>query len=339
MTENIHTLRLDASSESVELAGRILRAGGLVAMPTETVYGLAAIAWDFTAVERIFVAKRRPHWDPLIVHAADATMVAEVVEQIDAVSGRLMDAFWPGPLTLLLPRRPDLPHVLTADRELVGVRMPAHPVALQILRAAAAPLAAPSANLFGHVSPTTADHVLADLDGRIDAVVDAGSCAIGVESTVAECRADEIVVYRAGGVSVADIERAAGLPTRLYVPHITPGTPESLPSPGVGIRHYATRATVVLVRSRAQMEEVLAEPSHHQAGVLLPLGWYVPGHTGPIRQWADIDNAPALAESLYRGLRALDATGVMEIVVPLPLQRGGLFAALHDRLEKAARKS
>ncbi len=337
MNESIHTLRLDTSAGAIERAGGILRAGGLVAIPTETVYGLAALAWNTAAVERIFVAKDRPHWDPLIVHALDLAMVDTVVGKIDGVSEKLMEAFWPGPLTLLLPRRLDLPLAVTAGRELVAVRVPAHAIAREIIRAAGAPLAAPSANLFGHVSPTTAEHVLADLDGRIDAVVDAGPCGIGVESTVAECRADEVILYRAGGVTATQVERAAGMPVRMYSAEPMPGPPESLPSPGVGMRHYATRATVVLVRSKAEMDLLLARPAHHGAGVLLPLGWELGSHTGPVWRWAAMEDAPALAEGLYRGLRALDATGATEIVVPLPRQTTGLFAALHDRLDKAAR--
>ncbi len=184
------TERLEASAAGLARAGELLRGGGLVAMPTETVYGLAAVARNAAAVERIFVAKGRPHWDPLIVHVADAGMVGTVARAVADVEQRLMEAFWPGPLTLLLPRRPELPPVVTAGRELVGVRMPRHPVAVGMIRAAGAALAAPSANRFGHVSPTCADHVLADLDGRIDAIVDAGACGIGVESTVAECSAE-----------------------------------------------------------------------------------------------------------------------------------------------------
>ncbi len=337
VNESIPTLRLDSSVPAVERAGDILRGGGLVAIPTETVYGLAAVVWNVAAVERIFAAKGRPHWDPLIVHADERAMVGDVAREIDSASEKLMEAFWPGPLTLLLPRKPRLPAAVTAGRELVAVRIPAHPVARAIIHAAGAPLAAPSANLFGHVSPTTAEHVLADLDGRIDAVVDAGPCGIGVESTVAECTAGEVVVYRAGGVTAAQIEDIAGLPVRMYSAESSSRTPQSLPSPGVGMRHYATRATVVLVHSKIEMESLLAKAEHRDAGVLLPWGWDLVRHAGPVWSWADLEDAAALGEGLYRGLRALDTTGATEIVVPLPPTKTGLFAALHDRLEKAAR--
>src|SRR6187402_1330401 len=170
--------------ENLDPAAEILRGGGTVAFPTETVYGLGANALDADAVEKIFAAKQRPHWDPLIVHISSLEMLSTIVSAVPERARMLMEAFWPGPLTLLLPRNLSLPLAVTAGRDLVGVRMPAHPVALDLIRRAGAPIAAPSANLFGHVSPTSAAHVLADLDGAIDAIVDGGSTSVGVESTV-----------------------------------------------------------------------------------------------------------------------------------------------------------
>ncbi|MGD0741469.1 MAG: L-threonylcarbamoyladenylate synthase, partial [Terracidiphilus sp.] len=171
------------AGESLDRAAAILRAGGLVALPTETVYGLGANALDRTAVGRIFAAKSRPAWDPIIVHIASEAMLEGLVEEVPAAARRLMEQFWPGPLTLLLRRGPAVPDVVTAGRPLVGVRVPSHPVALELIRRAQVPVAAPSANRFGHISPTTAQHVLDDLEGRIDAVVDAGPSQRGVEST------------------------------------------------------------------------------------------------------------------------------------------------------------
>src|ERR1039458_1717655 len=160
------------AEEALGRAAEILRAGGLVALPTETVYGLGANALDAAAVERIFEAKQRPAWDPVIVHISDLAMLDGLVGEVPAAARKLMEAFWPGPLTLLLPRTAEVPDAVTAGRALVGVRMPAHPVARELIRLAGVPVAAPSANRFGHISPTTALHVLADLDGRIDAVLD-----------------------------------------------------------------------------------------------------------------------------------------------------------------------
>src|ERR1019366_6635068 len=167
-------------------AATILRAGRLVAMPTETVYGLGANALDAAAVARIFAAKQRPAWDPVIVHIASETMLEELTTEIPDTARKLIAAFWPGPLTLLLPRTAKVPDAVTAGRPLVGVRMPAHPVAFELINQAGVPVAAPSANTFGHISPTTAAHVLQDLDGRIDVVLDAGPTEHGVESTVLE---------------------------------------------------------------------------------------------------------------------------------------------------------
>src|SRR5580658_7249177 len=189
----MQTLRLTTTPEDLTQAAGILRAGGLVAFPTETVYGLGANALSRAAIEKIFLAKRRPAWDPIIVHIAGPDrgrkMLDTLVEPIAAPAQRLriqklMEACWPGPMTLLLPRTSAVPDAVTAGRPLVGVRMPAHPVALELIRLSGVPLAAPSANSFGHTSPTTADHVLEDLDGRIEAVLDAGPADYGVESTV-----------------------------------------------------------------------------------------------------------------------------------------------------------
>ncbi len=332
------TRQLTASEHDLATAAALLRAGGLVAIPTETVYGLAADALNATAVERIFEAKQRPHWDPLIVHLADTAMLSRVACAMNSVARKLMDAFWPGPLTLLLPRQPGLPSAVTAGRELVGVRIPAHAVALALIRAAGTPLAAPSANRFGHVSPTTAAHVMADLHGRIDAIVDAGPCTIGLESTVAEPRPDGVILYRAGRVTASQIEQVTGVPVQVHAP-VASGTvtPQGLPSPGVGMRHYATRAQVRLVGSEQELEDVLGSGALRGAAIFLPADWALPAHNGPVLRWAASTDAEGLANGLYDGLRALDLPHVHVILVPLPRQKTGLFAALRDRLEKASR--
>src|ERR1035438_7332755 len=208
--KTVKTLRLVVDPEDLQnskaddVLGRavqLLRAGGLVALPTETVYGLGANALDAAAVRRIFEAKQRPAWDPIIVHIADVAMLEGLVEEVPEAARRLIETFWPGPLTLLLPRTAAVPDAVTAGRALVGVRMPVHPVALELIRRAGVPVAAPSANLFGHISPTTAAHVLADLDGRIDAVVDAGPTEHGVESTVLDPNTSPMMIYRPGARS------------------------------------------------------------------------------------------------------------------------------------------
>ena len=316
----------------------MLQQGKLVAMPTETVYGLAANAVAPAAVERIFLAKERPHWDPLIVHVDDEAMLERVVAHVPAEARILMEAFWPGPLTLLLPRHADLPLAVTANRELVGVRMPAHPVARALITMAGLPLAAPSANRFGHISPTTAQHVLDDLDGRIDAVLDAGPCTVGVESTVFDPVGR--ILYRQGGVSRSALEHVLGVSIEVFQSPASTSTPESLPSPGVGIRHYAPSARVVLVSSESELRDCVTHLADAETGVLLPNGWSLPGFTGTIFPWESWTDPAALARTLYTGLRTLDAAGVRTIVCPLPTSsEEPLVEAIRDRLQKAARES
>ena len=339
------------SSEAIARAAEILRKGGLVALPTETVYGLGANALDAAAVALIFEAKQRPAWDPIIVHiagpVADNPMLSALVSSIPDSARRLMKAFWPGPLTLLLPRSAAVPDGVTAGRPLVGIRMPAHPVAFELIRIAAVPVAAPSANVFGHISPTTAAHVLEDLDGRIDAVLDGGSTQHGVESTVLDPNQTPMVIYRPGAITVEQIRAVAG-PVELF--HATPSTQDeprgALPSPGVGLRHYAPRARLVLIEAPlADLAVRLAEEAERYAserlGVMLPAEVsaiaITKRHPGaivfPWGHWASLDE---LGQNLYSGLRTLDAQGCTVIVCPLPPVEG-LGAALHDRLRKAAR--
>lgn len=316
-------------------AAELIRGGGTVAFATETVYGLGANALDGTAVAKIFEAKERPGWDPLIVHVCNREMLARMTVVPAKMAGdveALIAAFWPGPLTLLLPRTPAVPDAVTAGRELVGVRMPGHPVALELIRRARVPIAAPSANRFGHTSPTTAAHVLADLDGRIDAVLDGGATQVGVESTViGPGDGGGWVMYRPGGVSAEMLEAVVG-PVEMYVA-VGDGVRESQPSPGVGIRHYAPRATVVLVQGESQLLRTVADAAG-TAGVMLPDGWS--GGGAVVYRWGAWSDGEALARRLFAGLRELDDAGVAVIVCPVP-EGHGIAAAIRDRLEKAAK--
>ncbi|HUB28354.1 MAG TPA: L-threonylcarbamoyladenylate synthase [Terracidiphilus sp.] len=339
--------QLDAepSRRAIAEAAGILRRGGLVALPTETVYGLGANALDAAAVARIFAAKQRPPWDPVIVHVAAASpsspMIEACVAEIPERARALIAAFWPGPLTLLLPRSAAVPDTVTAGRPLVGVRMPSHPVAFELIRQAGVPVAAPSANVFGHISPTSADHVLEDLDGRIDAVLDAGSSQHGVESTVLD--PEQMMIYRPGAITAAQIEKVAGA-VQLYAPELHDHAPlEALPSPGVGIRHYAPRAHLQLIEAPldklpARIAAALAHHPSERVGVMLPAELQETGIAPdviayPWGRWA----APnELARNLYAGLRALDARGCTLILCPLPSAEG-VGAAMRDRLLKAAR--
>ena len=362
------TRHLDAlDPEQVAEAARLLRAGRLVAFATETVYGLGADALSTAAVAGIFAAKGRPAWDPLIVHLGQVQDLRQVVLLPSQGLGRvdaLTRAFWPGPLTLLLPRTPAVPDAVTAGRVLVGVRVPAHPAARALLQAAGVPVAAPSANRFGHVSPTTAQHVLADLGGRIDAVLDAGPCRIGIESTVLDPLRTPMVLYRQGAVTVEALEAASGVPVEVYRPaspsldsrldpQLAPQfAPAALPSPGVGLRHYAPRACLLLTEGEPQAlrNKALGESRSQRVGVLLPKFWSLvdtaaqqetgslaePNSNILVESWAAWDDPEGRAATLFAALRALDAQGVEVIICPLP-PPGKLEDAIRDRLQKGAR--
>jgi L-threonylcarbamoyladenylate synthase len=334
--ENLGTHEARAA---LERAAEILRGGGLVALPTETVYGLGANALEREAVERIFEAKLRPAWDPVIVHVASQAMLEGLVEEVPEAARRLMEKFWPGPLTLLLKRTSAVPDAVTAGRLLVGVRMPAHPVALELIRRAGVPVAAPSANRFGHVSPTTAEHVLDDLNGGIDAIVDAGPTMRGVESTVLD--PITMTIYRPGAVTAEQIAEIVGPVETFRSGPLRESPAEGLPSPGVGIKHYAPRARLVLVEARekelgARLAKAARAERGEKLGVMLPGGIAAAPEIAAteIYAWGRWDEPETLARELYAGLRALDAAGCTVILCPLPLAEG-IGAAIRDRLEKA----
>jgi L-threonylcarbamoyladenylate synthase len=344
-------LQSKTAAATIERVAAIWRGGGTVAFPTETVYGLGASAFDPKAVERIFAAKQRPAWDPVIVHVGQGLPLGRLVAEVSDTARALMEAFWPGPLTLLLPRGPEVPDIVTAGRPLVGVRVPAHPVALALIAAAGMPIAAPSANSFGRPSPTTAAHVLDDLDGRIDAVVDSGPTWHGVESTVVDASQSPVIVYRPGAVTLEALRGVAG-EVRLYEGNgrASGEEPSGLPSPGVGMRHYAPRATMILVETQADGDEeavagfrlfqaivrLKREGKEARVGVMAPEEFKSDVRAADFvfdwGRWSDLDS---LAQRLFAGLRWLDAQEATHIVCPLPAERG-IGRALRDRLEKAA---
>ena len=338
------TLRLDATNPAdIYTAAELLRSGRTVAFATETVYGLGANALSTEAVEEIFIAKQRPAWDPLIVHGYSLAQLAEITEIPEHAKARveaLAKAFWPGPLTLLLPRNAKVPDAVTAGRPLVGVRVPAHQTALLLLQEAQVPVAAPSANTFGHTSPTTAAHVLADLDGRIAAVLDAGPTPVGIESTVLDPCRTPMVLYRPGAVTAEQIEQATGVAVQVFAPALTQTPQESLPSPGVGIRHYAPHAKLVLTEGNPQvlletLRDMLIQTTK-PIGVILPLGW--PTDSRAMNEpWADWNDPSGLAAMLFAAMRALDDRGVVVMLCPKPAP-GGVADAILDRLQKAAKE-
>ena len=340
MTIDPARLETVEAQETLERAAGILRAGGLVALPTETVYGLGANALDAAAVESIFAAKERPTWDPVIVHIADEAMLEDLVERVPDAARKLMKAYWPGPLTLLLPRTSAVPDAVTAGRPLMGVRMPAHPVALALIRRAGVPVAAPSANLFSHISPTTAQHVLADLDGRIDAIIDAGPTEHGVESTVLDPCQTPSLIYRPGAVTRKQIQKVAGA-VELFKPsgELLRKPKSALPSPGVGLRHYAPKARLVLVEGGlaelgARLAGLALDLPEEQVGVMLPAEVAAPKGAAAVFAWGSWTAPEELAHRLYAGLRRLDEAGCTVILCPVPLA-DGIGAAIRDRLSKA----
>jgi L-threonylcarbamoyladenylate synthase len=330
------TERLSNTPSDIARAAQILRDGGTVAFPTETVYGLGANALDDDAVASIFTAKERPSWDPVIVHVSDRAMLDRVAT-VSPQAERLIAAFWPGPLPLLLPRTTNVPDNATAGRHLVGVRMPANPIALSLIEAAGIPIAAPSANRFGHTSPTTAAHVLHDLDHRIDAVLDGGPTDVGVESAVLDPNQSPMLLYRPGIITAAMLEPIAG-PVSPYQPTQLRAEPQSLPSPGVGIRHYAPRATLILVHTESELNNRLVPliADKEKIGVMLPEDWTIHHRHVEIFHWNSFDDNIALAHNLFAGLRELDSRGVSIILCPLPHPEG-VGLAIRDRLEKAAK--
>ncbi len=339
----IETVRLrltgnpDHDAPLIEQAGAVVRAGGLVAFPTETVYGLGADALNPNAVQRIFEAKERPSWDPLIVHVLDLEGMRRLVRELPPTVEVLAQRFMPGPLTLVLPKAECVPDIVTAGRPTVAVRIPAHPVAQALLRASGTPIAAPSANRFGRPSPTNAEHVMADLAGRIELVLDAGPTPVGVESTVLDLTTQPPTLLRPGGVPREEIERLIGR-VRLLKETVPEGQP--LPSPGTSPRHYAPSVPVLLCppEPRAFYNMVLHTLNQYALiGAMTPNGWQLPESERVLPyEWGDWGDWQTLAKRLFEGIRWLEAQGVQAIVCPLPPAKG-LALTLRDRLQRAAK--
>jgi L-threonylcarbamoyladenylate synthase len=319
------TAVIKAGGAAVARTVRVLAAGGLVAFPTETVYGLAADATNGEAVARLYDAKGRPSFNPLIAHVADGG-AAWALARFDAAAERLAAAFWPGPLTLVLPKLAPCPvaELATAGLDTIAVRVPSHPVARDILAAFGRPLVAPSANRSGHVSPTTAQHVLADLGGRIELIVDGGPTPMGLESTIVACL-DGAVLLRPGALPRAEIARV--IPLAEPAP-VSSADDEVLPiAPGQLASHYAPRT-----RLRLHARHVSAHEALLAFGPLPAEGAERATRTLNLSARGDLIEAAA---NLFSHLRALDAAGAATIAV-MPVPREGLGEAINDRLERAA---
>jgi L-threonylcarbamoyladenylate synthase len=359
-TEVLQVNPLDPEPSIIERAAALVRQGEVVVFPTETVYGLGADAFQPAALEGIFAAKGRPYSDPLIVHIADEERLELLTPTVSAEAKRLAEAFWPGPLTLILPRGPRVPDLITAGLPTVAVRMPRHPVALALIRAAGSPIAAPSANRFMHISPTTAQHALADLEGRVPLILDGGPSEVGVESTVLDLCSSVPTILRPGGTSLESL--------RTVLPNVQPPRrreaisetehPEAamepqhspaqhLPaqhSPGQMLIHYAPSVPLLLfegspeaMRTAMLVEAVRRQAQGEHVGVL------VADEDVAAFQRSDVlvhslgsASAPEqIAASLFAGMRALEASGV-QVILCRSFDEHGLGLAIRDRLLKAA---
>lgn len=318
---------LSASEQAVDDAVDVLRGGGLVAIPTETVYGLGADASNADAVQRIFAAKGRPSDHPLIVHIHGLDALAQWAQEPSEVAHRLAQAFWPGPLTLVLPRAASVPDVVTGGRPTVGLRVPDQPLALRVLERFGGGVAAPSANRFGRVSPTRADHVVADLGGSVDVVLDGGPCRVGVESTIVEIADGRLEVLRVGTITVEDLERVAGRTV-----HATGSGPAR--APGMLASHYAPAAQVVVAGEDPAGDVRAWQRLGRRVAVLAET---MPGGLpeGAIRL-DPVGDADGYARCLYERLRQADRLGA-EVIVAVPPDPAGSGLAVRDRLERAAR--
>ncbi|WP_404423958.1 L-threonylcarbamoyladenylate synthase [Nibricoccus sp. IMCC34717] len=332
------TQRLSGTPRNLARLARALRAGQLVAVPTETVYGLAANALSPAACRRIFTAKRRPTDDPLIVHIHDLRQwdaLADVSPEALLAAG----AFWPGPLTIVLPKKPAVPDLATAGLPSVAVRMPAHPLFRRLLKACALPLAAPSANPFGYLSPTTAGHVLDHLSGRIPFVLDGGPCAIGVESTILDLRNPRRpAILRPGAISADDLSRVLQRRVAPYRGKIVTGG-DAAPAPGMLSQHYSPRTPLTLLKRAGRNTFSSILPG--QALVLLAKPASAPAvPDGVTVRWLSAKADPAeAAHALFDCIRKLDTGNHSRIWVELPRGRSALAEAMRDRLSRAAAKT
>lgn len=292
------------------MAAEVLLAGGVIGLPTETVYGLAAMALNGAAVRRVFDVKGRPRSHPLIVHLPDFAS-AESWGRFNDNAVALASALWPGPMTLLVPRSNLVPSWVTGGRDTVAIRIPSHPIARRVLTLVDSGVVAPSANRFGKVSPTTAAHVVADLGAEIDLVLDGGPCSVGLESTIVECTGRDVQILRPGAVTVTQVQSIVKL-------QLAEATGESR-APGMLLSHYAPDATVVLVES---MDLALDKrQSMDSRGISCRILWH--------------DDIDVYAMSLYDDLRAADRDGVQSVIAVLPTPHG-IGAAIRDRLQKSA---
>ena len=311
-------------SGDINRAAELLRAGSLVAIPTETVYGLAGNALDTPCVAKIFAAKNRPSFDPLIVHIGSLETLNDFVTEVPEAALKLIQIFWPGPLTLVLKKKSVIPDLVTSGQETVAIRMPAHPLALELLNKLDFPLAAPSANPFGYISPTTANHVNAQLNGGIPMILDGGPCKVGLESTILDCSKAQLRVLRAGGISIEDIEKIVG---KVDIAISSSSNPSA---PGMLENHYSPRKPLYL----GNPQELIREFSEEKIAVLSFEKKYHEHNNLILSAKGDLAEA---AQNLFGFLRQLDQLNVDKIIAE-EVPNIGLGRAINDRLRRASKK-
>jgi L-threonylcarbamoyladenylate synthase len=312
-------------NKAIYRAAEIIKGGGIVAFPTETVYGLGADAFNPLAVARVFEVKKRPYFDPLIIHVAHPSDVEELVKEIPSNAKKLVEKFWPGPLTVVLLKEEDIPDIVTAGLPTVAIRMPNHPMALSLIKESKCPIAAPSANPFGYLSPTTAEHVRDQLGDQVDLILDGGPCPVGVESTIVSFLEGRLRLLRPGGVSLEEIESIIG---KVEISPIEKDRPSA---PGLLPRHYAPRTAIVLNWDEKNLDlykdknigllafqETKNNLKFHSIEVLSKKG--------------DIREAAA---NLFAAIRRLDALN-LDLIVAEPIPEIGLGRAIMDRLRRAS---
>jgi len=310
----------------IEKAAEIIQEGGLVAFPTETVYGLGADALNPLAVARIFEVKNRPQFDPLIVHVADVRQAEILVLKFPEKALRLMEKFWPGPLTLVLPKSNLVPDIVTSSLPNVAIRVPNHPMALELIRQSGRPIAAPSANPFGGVSPTTASHVRQSLGSKVDMILDGGPCGIGVESTVLSFAGREPVLLRPGGLPLEEIQSLIGKVS------LEAATSEKPLAPGQLLNHYAPRTMLVLDIPPADL------PRDKKIGLLAFQKPEDPSAYAWVEVLSPSGDLREGAANLFAAMRRLDEKN-LDVIIARLVPNEGLGRAINDRLTKASRKS
>ena len=333
-TEILYALDTN-STDAINRAGKILKKGGLVAIPTETVYGLAASAFDENSVKSIFIAKGRPSDNPLIVHIAEIGELEGITAEISEKAKECMEAFWPGPFTAVVKKTEKIPGTVSGGLDTVAVRMPSHPVARAVIKAAGLPLAAPSANLSGSPSPTTAEHVIKDLNGKVDAIISSGSCEVGVESTVVSFAVNPPRLLRPGGITAEQLKKI--IPDLVIDPAVLaqPEEGERVASPGMKYKHYSPKASVVMISASGEKFAEYIKQNENNFDAVLGFDEDEKNISLPFISIGEESNHSAQAELLFAKLREIDDKGYKRVAAHSP-DKSGVGLAVYNRLIRAA---